>query len=154
MLGELGQLLRLDAVVRALIRPAGIAVAVALVDQHVLDPDPVGVPQQLRAAAGDTEDRVALGDCREVAQAVKAGGLEDVKVLFELLGLIGAKDDEGHSVSFSRIARRSGTPTATMSSTGASRPILSGRARFSRATNQPCGRIPPPGRGRKRRRRR
>src|SRR5256885_12443835 len=51
------------------------------------------------------------GDCREVAQAVKAGGLEDVKVLFELLGLIGAKDDEGHSVSFSRIARRSGTPT-------------------------------------------
>src|SRR5256885_17210284 len=81
------------------------------------------------------------GDCREVAQAVKASGLEDVKVLFELLGLIGAKDDEGHSVSFSRIASRSGTPTATMSSTGASR-IAFPEPNRPRTAHFPAGPVP------------
>ena len=86
---QLGELPRFDAVVGALVRATGLAVAVPVVHEHVLEADPVGVAQQLRAASRDPKDRVALGDRREVAQAVKAGGLEDLEVLLEVLGLVG-----------------------------------------------------------------
>src|SRR5438270_4105250 len=121
VLRELEQLARLDPMVRALIGASRVTVTVALVDQHVLEADAVGVAQKLGAATGYTEHRVALRNRRHVAQASKAGGLENLEVVVEVVGCRGSQNDEGQSVSFNRRASFSGTPTATMSSTGASR---------------------------------
>src|SRR5439155_3928053 len=121
VLRELQQLGRLDPVVRALVSASGVAVALALVDQHVLEADTVCVAQQLGAAIRHPEHCVTLRNRRHVAQASKAGSLENLEIVVEVVGCRSPQDNERHRVSFNRRASFSGTPTATMSSTGASR---------------------------------
>src|SRR5260370_19049164 len=121
--------------VGALVRASCVAVALALVDQHVLEADLVGVAQQLGAATRHTEHGVALRNRRHVAQASEAGGLEDLEIVVQAVRCRDTQHDERHSVSFSLRASFSGTPPAPMSSTGASRiactdPNWRRRARF------------------------
>src|SRR5207247_8646432 len=121
VLRELKQLARLDPMVCALVGASRVAVALALVDQHVLETDLVGVAQELGAATGHTENRVARRKRRHVAQASDAVGLENLEIVVQAVGCRSTQHYEGHKVSFNRRASLSGTPIATLSSTGASR---------------------------------
>src|SRR4029077_6576982 len=122
VMGQLAALPRLDAVVRTLVSASRVPVVLPVVDEHVLDALAVSLVQELRRIAADTEDEVAVLEV-EAHDAAEARGPESAHRLLHGLRPPRADDDKSHgeSVSFSRTASRSGMPSFTISSTGASR---------------------------------
>src|SRR5215831_20530297 len=120
MRGQIFALPRLDAVVRSLVSAPRMSVVVSVVDERVLDASAVGFAQQLGAAIGGTQNEVAVAKAVESLDALEPGGLESRNRAVKALLIRRADDDQSHKVSFRRAARRSGIPSCTISSTGAS----------------------------------
>src|SRR6059058_542647 len=123
VLGQLPALAGLDAVVGALVGAARMAIGTAVVDEHVLDGAPVGLAEELGAAVTDPEDEVGVAHAVQLLDTPIPRRLELGDRGLHALAVRRADDDKvhGQSVSFSRAARRSGMPSFTISSTGASR---------------------------------
>src|SRR5438093_566982 len=106
---------------RAVAAATDHVIVLSVVDEPVVDAALVRVAQQLDRTLRRTQHQVALGHAVERLDAAKAGLLEGGHRVLEAIGARGADDHEIQSVSFSRAARRSGMPSLTISSTGASR---------------------------------
>src|SRR2546429_6257014 len=96
-----------------------VAVVFAVMDEDIFDRAPVGLAQQIRSTIADTEDHVAIDLAVELVDALEARSLESRHRFFHALATRRPDDDQGHSVSLRRAARRSGMPSLTISSTGA-----------------------------------
>jgi len=106
---------------RALVAAAGSSVARTDVHQHVADVLRVRVLEHRHGVAAQGQHGVGLVPRGEPAGKLKSRIEKDSDGLVEL-GLASSADDhQCHRLSLSRFASRSGTPSLTMSSTGASR---------------------------------
>src|SRR5437899_8051184 len=96
-------------------------VVLTVVDEDVIDRASIGLAQQLRASVADPEHDVVLARAVQLIDARESRRQECADGLIHTLASRGSHDDQRHRVSFNRAARRSGMPSLTISSTGASR---------------------------------
>src|SRR5712692_1513446 len=121
LLCQLAELCDVDAVMRAVVAAAGLAVVRADVDEDVFDAALVGVFEHDGAVSAERQHPVGVVERREPARELESRVDENADRLVELWLAGAAHDHQRHRVSLSLLARRSGTPSATMSSTAASR---------------------------------
>src|SRR5258706_15241080 len=120
-MGQLAQLRNVDSMVSAVMAAPGSPISRTDVDQHVFDVLRIRVLQHRHRVTAQREHGVSFVPRRKPARELKTRVEEDAQALFEL-GFGPTSDNyQSHKVSLSRFARRSGTPSLTMSSTGASR---------------------------------
>src|SRR5438552_7360155 len=100
---------------------AAVVVIFTVVDEDVFDGTPVRLSKELRAAVAHAENEVAVAHAVQLFDPLKARDLESRDRFLHALVTRRSNDYERHRVSFRRDARRSGMPSFTISSTGASR---------------------------------
>src|SRR5260370_23741168 len=100
---------------------AGLAAVRPDVDEDVLDAALVGVLEHDGAVSAERQHPVGVVERREPARELESRVDENADRLVELRLARSSDDHQRQSVSLSLLASRSGTPSATISSTSASR---------------------------------
>src|SRR3989475_4351578 len=121
LLRQLAELSDIHTVMRAVVAAACLAIVGADMDKRVADAARIGVLEHDGAVSTESEHAVRVIKRRQPARELVAGVDEHSDGIVQLPLGRAANDDESHRVSFNRLARRSGTPRATISSTAASR---------------------------------
>src|SRR4029077_8600248 len=121
LLRQLAQLGDIDAMVGTIMAAPGLAVVAPHVNEHIADALRVGISEHDCCIPAQRKDAVRVLPRREPPRELEAGVDKNTNRLLEVRLFCPTDDDERHRVSFNRFARRSGTPTAMMSSTAASR---------------------------------
>src|SRR5260370_34525787 len=100
---------------------AGLAAVRPDVDEDVLDAALVGVLEHDGAVSAERQHPVGVVEWSEPARELESRVDENADRLVELRLAGAAHDHQRHRDSLSLLARRTGTPSATISSTAASR---------------------------------